>query len=105
MIQCHLDYCDTVYSNAGVTLLRKLQILQNRAMRTVLKVEPRSSSTQLYISLKLDNIETRFRKREAVTMHKILNSNAPKFLLDRFHTLRVRLCLTFEAKISVFKRG
>ena len=89
MIQCHFDYCDTVYSNAGVTLLRKLQILQNRALRTVLKVEPRSSSTQLYISLKLDNIQTRFRKREAVTMHKIFNSNAPKYLLDRFHTVNV----------------
>ena len=67
----------------------KLQILQNRALRTVLKVEPRSSSTQLYISLKLDNIQTRFQKREAVTMHKIFDSNAPKYLLDRFHTLNV----------------
>ena len=27
MLQCHFDYCDTVYSNAGVTLLRKFQIL------------------------------------------------------------------------------
>ena len=87
MIQCHFDYCDTVYSNAGATLIRKLHILQNRTLRTVLKVEPRSSSTELFSILKLDNINTRFRKREAVMMHKIYNSKALRYLINRFHIL------------------
>ena len=60
MIQCHFDYCDIVYANTGVTNLRKLQILQNKALKTVLRKDPRFPTDQLFILLKLDNILERF---------------------------------------------
>ena len=39
IIQPHLDYCSTVWDGLGVTLLDKIQKLQNRAARIITQVE------------------------------------------------------------------
>ena len=39
VIQSKFDYCDIVWGNIGKSSTRKLQILQNRALRTVMGVD------------------------------------------------------------------
>jgi hypothetical protein len=39
------DYCDIVWSNASKTLLQRLDVLLNRAGRTILKVPSRTSAS------------------------------------------------------------
>ena len=84
MIQCHFDYCDIVYANTGVTNLRKLQTLQNKSLKTVLRKDPRFPTDQLFILLKLDNILERFKKRTLIVMHQIFYNNAPNPILHFF---------------------
>ena len=70
--------------NIGVTILRKLQTLQNKAPKIVLRKDPRFPTDQLFLLLNLDIILGRFKKRTLLVMHQIFYNNAPKSILRFF---------------------
>ena len=57
ILQSKLDYFDVVWRNIKKKSVKKLQVLQNRALRIILKVDARYSTIPLYQQLKLDFLE------------------------------------------------
>ena len=56
IIQPHLDYCSTVWDGLGVTLLDKIQKLQNRAARIITQSSYYTSASSLLEELGWDNV-------------------------------------------------
>lgn len=48
LVLCHLDYCSVVWSAASDSLLKKLQVAQNKAARLVLGCSPRTSVAEMH---------------------------------------------------------
>ena len=84
ILQSKLDYCDVVWRNIMKKSVKKLQVLQNRALRIILKVDARYSTISLFQQLKLDFLEKRRDKHALYMMYKIANHNCPNYLLDLF---------------------
>ena len=74
----HLDYCSTVWDGLGVTLLDKIQKLQNRAARIITQSSYYTSASSLLEELGWDNVLTRWKKQKAILMFKTLNNRAPE---------------------------
>ena len=87
LIQPHFDYCDVVWDNLSIGLTTRLQKLQNRAGRVILRANYDTRSEDVLKILQWDNLEQRRFKHKATLMYKILNNNAPKYLTDSFHTI------------------
>ena len=80
LIQSHLDYCCTVWINGHLSHLRRLQIIQNRALRIVLKVNNRFNRQTLYNTLKVDCLIDRWKKQALILIYKLLNNMLPQIL-------------------------
>ena len=84
IIQSKFDYCSVVWGNVGKGLERKLQILQNRAVRTVMGVDWTVSSDTVFDTLKLDRLQDRRIKRVFQFMYKIVHDSVPQILRGHF---------------------
>ena len=51
LIQCHLDYCDGVWSNTGKGYIEQLSLLQKRALKIVLMVNRRIPNRTALLSI------------------------------------------------------
>ena len=87
VIQAHFDYCSVVWGNTNKTNLDKLQILQNRSLRAVLRVNYLFSTNSLYTTLKLDRLHVRRSKHLAQIMYQCVHHTGPPYLNELF-TLR-----------------
>ena len=56
LIQCHLDYCDGVWSNTGKGYIEQLSLSQKRALKIVLMVNRRYPTEQLFCQLRIDRV-------------------------------------------------
>ena len=84
IIQSHIDHCSTVWDGLGVTLLDKIQKLQNRAARIITQSNYHTSASNLLEELGWDNVSTRWKKQKAILMFKTLNNRAPEYLRNLF---------------------
>ena len=84
VIQSKFDYCDIVWGNVGKGFARKLQILQNRALRTVMGVDWTVSSETVYNTLKVDRLEDRRIKRVLQFMYKVVHDMVPHSISRHF---------------------
>ena len=84
IIQPHLDYCSTVWDGLGVTLLDKIQKLQNRVARIITQSSYYTSASSILEELGWDNVLTRWKKQKAILMFKTLNNRAPEYLRNLF---------------------
>ena len=85
LIQPHFDYCSLVWDGLSDQLSDKLQKLQNRAARVILKANYGTSSSLLLDILKWDKLVIRRKKHKAIMMFKSLNEQAPVYLQNLFH--------------------
>jgi len=83
IIQSHFDYCCTTWMNGHLTYLRRLQTLQNRALRIVLQVENRFNRQTLYATLDVDCLFDRWKRQELLLIFKLLNNLLPHSLCSR----------------------
>ena len=72
---------DTVFQPEDVD---KLQKLQNRAARIITWADYSSRSSDVLNSLKWSNLEERGKRHLLIMMFKVLNSNCPTYLRERF---------------------
>ena len=79
-----LDYCAPVWDGLNSYLCEKLQKLQNRAARVILRANCEINSSLLLETLKWDKLSSRRRKQKAIMMFKSLNGLAPVYLQDLF---------------------
>ncbi len=77
LIQPHFDYCCTVWDGLGETLSTKLQKLQNRAARVIMRSSYDTDASVLLDNLRWDNLSLRRQKLKLGLMFKTLKSNAP----------------------------
>ena len=84
VIQSHFDYCCVVWGNTCRTYCKQLQILQNRSLRIVMKVDYLFSTNQLYASLHLDKLHTRRTKQLAKIMYQSEKRMGPPYLSELF---------------------
>ncbi len=84
LIQPHFDYCCTVWDGLGETLSIKLQKLQDRAARVIMRSSYDTDASVLLDSLRWDNLSLRRQKLKLGLMFKTLKSNAPSYLQEFF---------------------
>ncbi len=84
LIQPHFDYCCSVWDGLGETLSCKIQKLQNRAARVIMRANYDDSAGILLDTLHWDNLSLRREKLKAGLMFKTLKGNMPSYLQDMF---------------------
>ena len=77
LFQPHFEYCSLIWFNAGISLVKQLNVLQNRALRVVLHVDSRFSSHLLYSFLDIDRIDIRWRKQALCYIFKLIHGLQP----------------------------
>ena len=84
LIQCHLDYCCTAwYQSLSNVLKQKLQVVQNKIVRFVLKLPPRSHIGQTQLdALHYLNVSDRVSQLRLNHVYKIRNGTSPSYLKD-----------------------
>ena len=97
LIQPYFDYCRAAWDGLTQYLSEKLQKLQNRAIRVILKSSYDTSSRSLLNSLVWDRLSVRRATQKANLMHKCINNLAPAYLRNLF-----TVCLPQEHRITLF---
>lgn len=90
LIQCHYDYaCSAWYTGITVALKGRLQTAQNKLVRLILKLQPRTHLSQSHFdSLKWLRVEERVSQIKLCMVHKIIRNAVPQYLRGYF--VRVR---------------
>ena len=86
LIQPHFDYCSSVGDELGETLSAKLQKLQNRAIRVIIKTGYDTNADMLLNTLHLDDLSLRRKKLKMNLVFKTLKDNTPSYLQRFFST-------------------
>ena len=89
LILSHLDYCPAVWSNANNELLNKLQCMQNRAARTVLKCGNRTNIVSMHKKLNWLMVKDRLLYSLLIVIRNVSVSRTPYDLFEK---------LTFSAE-------
>jgi len=86
LVQCHFDYaCSSWYSGLSKKSKSKLQVCQNKLIRTILKLPPRTHIDHSHF--KLLNwlpVEKRVTQLKLSHVHRIVSGTAPKYLSNYF---------------------
>lgn len=82
IIAPHFDYCATITFLCNKGEFKKLQKLQNRAMRIILKVNKRTSIKLMLEALCLLNVRQRITLLAMVFIFKLKNNMLPKSLVE-----------------------
>ena len=89
LVQCHFDYCcSSWYSALSTKLKDKLQVMQNKLIRFILKLGPRShiGSDEL-MKLNMLKVADRVKQLKLNHVFKIYNDTAPHYLNSHFTKL------------------
>ncbi len=89
LIQCHFDYCcSSWYSALSVKLKNRLQVMQNKMIRFILNLEPRSHvGHDQFEKLGMLNVKDRVKQLKLNHVFKIYHCTAPKYLCSHFRKL------------------
>ena len=108
------DYCDTIYGTTDQKALTKLQRLQNRGAKTILKVPMDTSTQTVLTTLNWLPLNSRVTYHSHILMYKCLNGLAPDYLCREFnyvnhsHNTRYRakqVLYVNKTKLEVTKRS
>ena len=82
LFQYHFDYsCSSWYAGISQTFKNKLQEEQNKTVRFIKSMDPR---TNLKPSLGFLNVENRVKQLRLNPAHKIFNNTCPSYLKNYF---------------------
>lgn len=86
LVQCHFDYsCSSWYAGLSKKLKQKLQVAQNRVIRFLLNLPPRTSiNGDIFESVKMLNVEDRATQLRLNHVFNIFHGTAPKYLHNNF---------------------
>ncbi len=86
LIQCHLDYsCSSWYSGLTQTLANKLQVAQNKMVRFIKSMEPRTHIGQEELSsIGMLDVTSRVKQLRLNHVFKIYNNSSPLYLAKHF---------------------
>ena len=94
----YFDYGDIIYSATYKKYTDKLQKLQNRAGRIILRIKPEShvSVAEMHNSLSWQHLEDRWRNHSLVIMYKIMNNLTPDYLRNEFELVNHSYILQYS---------
>ena len=90
IIQSKIDYCSVIWGNVAKTHADKLQKIQNRALRIIMRVNWRFPSETLFQIIQtefhdtIDQLFERCNKQMLCVMYKIVNGNLPPNIVNLF---------------------
>ena len=76
-----LEYCNVVWGNCGMSMAKRLQIIQNRAARIICGAPWDTSSAIVLDQLDWKPLSHRLQHNTSIWIYKILNNLAPLYLL------------------------
>ena len=90
LVLCHLDYASVAwFSGLTGSTKKKLQISQNKLVRMVMGLGPRSHvGKRQFQELNWLPVESRVTQLRLNTVHNIQNHRAPNYLQNYFNTVR-----------------
>ena len=102
LIQCHFDYaCSSWFDSISKSLQNKLQIVQNKCIRYVKNMGPRTRvDHHVFDSLDILNVENRVRQLRLNHVHKIFYNKSPPYMKNNF--TKVRDCHQYFTRSSEF---
>lgn len=83
IIAPHFEYCSSILSTSNVGEFSRLQKLQNRAMRIVLRCKKRTHVQDMMDALQWLSVKQRIMYRMLVVVFKIKNDLMPKYLSEK----------------------
>ena len=100
LIQCHIDYaCTSWYESLSVKLKKKLQVVQNKVIRFILDLSPRSSiNAEVFEKLDYLNISNRVKQLRLNHVFNIFHEKCPDYLNNNFS----RTCSSRSTRSSKF---
>ena len=86
LIQCHFDYCcSSWFSTLSAKWKHKLQVMQNKIIRFILRLEPRSHiGSDEFEKLGMLKVEDRIKQLKLNHVFKIYHDEAPEYLISHF---------------------
>ena len=84
-VRPHLDYCDIIYHNQKYDLMRILESIQYKAALVVSGCWKGSNKQKLLDLLGWDSLAERRERRRLTHFFKVLNGEAPEYLLQQYH--------------------
>jgi hypothetical protein len=89
LVQCHFDYCcSSWYSSISSKLKDKLQVMQNKLIRFILKLKPRSHIGSDKLSkLNMLKVDDRVKQLKLNHVFNIYNNTAPHYMNFNFNKL------------------
>ena len=101
----YFDYGDIIYSATYKKYTDKLQKLQNRAGRIILRIKPEShvSVAEMHNSLSWQHLEDRWRNHSLVIMYKIMNNLTPDYLRNEFELVNHSYISRFGPRLHLPK--
>ncbi len=114
MILPLFDYCDTIYGRTDKCSLQKLQRLQNRGGKIILRVPTDTSTASVLTQLKWIPLTKRVSFHTNILMYKTHHSIAPGYLSRQFSLVehkyntgyRIQIMLNFpKIKLDIIKRS
>ena len=91
MIHPHFDYCNTIWMKLDTTPMKRLQILQNRALIIFLQADYRFNRMTLYQKLSIDCLNVKVKKDFVVLVFKLLNNLLPDVLCSKIEVKKTKL--------------
>lgn len=82
IIAPHLDYCSTILYLMNDEQMNKLQKIQNRAMRIILKMNRYTNRKFMLETLQWQSVKQRLTFNTLIMIHKINNDLTPKYLKE-----------------------
>ena len=80
----HLGYCSVVWNSCGATLAKRIERVQNYALRMILQKPPLTSSESLRQTLGWTTLEMRRRNALLCQVHRCFTNQAPSYLCSKF---------------------
>ena len=87
LVASHFNYADVVWSGCNQASKKKLQTVQNFALKSILGMRKSESATQALEKLKYLNLEEKRQIHEAVFTQKVLSDKMPKNLTGEYKKL------------------
>lgn len=91
LVASHLNYADVIWSGCSLENKKRLQTVQNFALKSILNKKKSDSATEALKTLKYLDLEEKRKIHEAVFIHKILKGKKPKNLTEEYEKLQPRL--------------
>lgn len=83
LVLCHLEYCSLIWSAANKTNLKRLQLVQNKAARLILKCSYSTSVTEMHQRLSWPLVNRKLWYNLLVFLKKVILTGQPHSFYER----------------------